>query len=104
MSLSDELSRIILEDQEKDGSFLSNSVPVASPFGQTGRTHRTSFFTALIANCLANTDKPELMTAAGRAVDYLLTQNSPSWSFNYWARDSTEASQQPYPDDWDDTS
>lgn len=103
------LIEVIEEDQRADGSFASYSVPLESAppgkrFGAAATEYRTTFMVALIAEALAEVADPRLEAVRQRAVDWLLEQRGPQWSYNYWARDAAEAKTQPYPDDWDDTS
>jgi len=69
-----------------------------------GQQRATTFVTALVAGALTGVADPEAETVRRRAVDFLLGERGPQWSFNYWARGSKEAAALPYPDDWDDTS
>ena len=64
--------------------------------------HRTTFFTANILGCLQNIlEQTADIREAG--IQFLLSQKSERWSFNYWARDAQERITLPYPDDLDDT-
>lgn len=99
-----ELERLILNDQESNGSFLSYSVPKDMRFDNGARVYYTTFMPALIIGALAEVPGQEMTRARKRAAKFLLTQAGPQWSFNYWTREAAEAKTQPYPDDWDDTS
>lgn len=89
--------------QQKDGSFLSFSSPDPTYFSHA-LTFQSTFSTSLILSslCILN-ETPKLKTLKKHAAHFLLTQKSPYWSFNYWARSSQEAQRLPYPDDLDDT-
>ena len=94
--------------QLPDGGFPSHSAPRGEPFGPDP-AYRTTFFPALILAALARV--PGGRVPGGRDVQrvradlvaFLQKQRSRSGSCNYWARDSREATERPYPDDLDDT-
>lgn len=89
--------------QQKDGSFLSYASDDRTHFANTNGYH-SPFATALILsslNCLENS--PEIREMKQKSVNFLLSQKSRHWSFNYWKRNSKEAKALPYPDDLDDT-
>ncbi|HWY79256.1 MAG TPA: hypothetical protein VNW29_02770 [Candidatus Sulfotelmatobacter sp.] len=91
--------------QQKDGSFLSLSSPDPTQF-IPAITFHSVFSTALILSCLTNLQKSEnehIKNITLRAATFLLAQKSTNWTFNYWARNSQETKQMPYPDDLDDT-
>jgi len=89
--------------QQKDGSFLSLSTPNSLKFRKAKKYHST-FPASLILSCLNSLDETsEIKKIKRKAAKFLLSQKSPHWSFNYWARDSKESEQMPYPDDLDDT-
>ncbi|HYD34708.1 MAG TPA: hypothetical protein VD999_01430 [Vitreimonas sp.] len=94
----------IQKEQQLDGSFLSWSSPVSKTF--TPQKHyTTTFFTSLILEAL--THFPPSITAPSSlltmGIDFVLSQKSPDWTWNYWSRRSPEAESLPYPDDLDDT-
>ncbi len=72
------------------------------------RTYLTTFSTSTILNCLdgleVNLNISTLtIKIKEKSAKFLLSQKSPQWSFNYWARQSPEYKTLPYPDDADDT-
>ena len=90
--------------QQKDGSFLSFSSPNPQDFANALQFHST-FSTSLILDSLCtHTQTQQLHRIKQKAASFLLGQKSTYWSFNYWARNSKQAKQLPYPDDLDDTS
>ncbi|MDB5178476.1 MAG: hypothetical protein JWN01_419 [Patescibacteria group bacterium] len=99
-----ELVRVLMDDQQADGSFLSYSVPLGTRFGSEAKAYTTTFTQALIVGALAKIPDRPLEQVRKRAADFLLAQRGPEWSFNYWAREAPETKSRPYPDDWDDTS
>jgi hypothetical protein len=101
---ANEFVRILMEDQQADGSFLSYSVPAGEPFGVKARVYRTTFAPALILGALNSVRDRQLDQVRERTADWLLTQHGPQWSYNYWALDEPERKVRSYPDDWDDTS
>lgn len=86
--------------QQPDGGFTSESSPTRAPWQPT-YTYNTTFVPSLILASLA--DVPETDTIRKKLAAFLLEQRSPQWSFNYWSRQSPEATSHPYPDDLDDT-
>lgn len=98
--------KFLAENQQKDGSFLSWTSPDRNNF-KDANEYRSVFSTALILSCL-NALGIEggglLGDVKKKAVDFLLSQKSEHWSFNYWVRESMQAKEMPYPDDMDDTS
>ena len=86
--------------QQTDGSFLSDSSPQAVPF-TSDHQYQTVFAPALILQALSAV--PQAGDIQQKIADFLITQKSAHWSFNYWARQSNEAKSMPYPDDLDDT-
>jgi hypothetical protein len=99
-----DLALALKEAQQEDGSFENFSAPLETELWQGARTHKTTFFAAVIALALAEVELAEAETVRQRAVDFLLGQVGSNWSFNYWAKGTAEAQALPYPDDWDDTS
>lgn len=94
----------LAKNQEEDGGFLSLSSPNPHDFSLARKFH-TLFPVALILSSLNKLpDGVGGKTIRKKAVQFLLTQKSPYWTFNYWQRDSREARKMPYPDDLDDTS
>lgn len=93
----------IRDDQKKNGSFSDfiweedrNSKKIE---------RRTLFPTALILDALNGLeDSKMLLDIKKKAADFLLSQKSENWSYNYWIKGSKESEELPYPDDLDDTS
>jgi|GEM_PF-2502493 len=87
------------------------SVPIDESADDTIRIKST--FTTSLTLCrlsdVRNTfsDNPTILNALDEvvqpAIDFLLSQKSPAWTWNYWLRDSIESTTFPYPDDLDDT-
>lgn len=69
--------------------------------GKLSQKYRTTFATSLIM--LALKDVVGSDSIKDKSARFLLLQKSPAWSWNYWARSSQMAKQQPYPEDLDDT-
>ncbi len=101
---ANELVRILVEDQQADGSFLSYSVPAGELFGAKAKVYRTTFAPALILDALSGVEDRQLAPIREQLADWLLAEHGPQWSYNYWAGSAAERKAQPYPDDWDDTS
>lgn len=87
--------------QESNGGFMGEASVDPRDFSRM-RLHPTTFFTALILNCLQ--DVPETSLIRKQAAGFLIAQKSPGWSWNYWQRESEAARNRPYPDDLDDTA
>jgi hypothetical protein len=88
--------------QQKDGGFISYSSASMRQFRRAG-SWRTVFVPALMLASLAGLDDREAAPVREKLAGFLLEQKSAGWSFNYWAKDSTDRKTQPYPDDLDDT-
>ncbi|HUC89895.1 MAG TPA: hypothetical protein VMR45_03770 [Patescibacteria group bacterium] len=86
--------------QETDGSFVSHSCRVETPFSCT-KKHQTIFIPALILSALSTIDSAQNIRQ--RLACWLNGQKSGIWSFNYWSKQSPERKTSPYPDDLDDT-
>lgn len=102
----DKSIKFLAESQQKDGSFLS--LTSADPINFKNATECQSVFSAaLILSCLnalGGSDSDALSDIKKKAADFLLSQKSEHWSFNYWARGSKQSKEMPYPDDLDDTA
>lgn len=92
-------------NQQNDGSFLSLTSSSPSSFIKAVES-QTVFSTALVLSCLnvINEDNQQLDTVKRNAAQFLLSQKSEQWSFNYWVRGCKQAMEMPYPDDLDDTA
>ena len=89
--------------QQKDGSYLSFSTSNKQSFSYARKYH-SIFPTALILGSINGLNKsPHLTKIRKKAANFLLSQKSNHWSFNYWARKSKETKNLPYTDDLDDT-
>ena len=91
------------QKQLTDGSFSCYLFPSKEKAGKKKKLP-TSFITSLITLCLLQTDtSKEKDTILSHSTAYLLQQKSPTWSWNYWKRSSSQYKKYPYPDDLDDT-
>lgn len=88
----------IASAQYADGNFASFSSPTKLPF-TPALTYQTTFVPALILSAIAE----HRSSATDKLAQWLLTQKSPHWSFNYWAASAPQRKTLPYPDDLDDT-
>lgn len=92
--------------QEKNGIFINRSSLDSENF-TSAHTLKTTFSTSIITLALLSAQKHK--TSAGykkivsRGQQFLLNEKSLHGSFNYWSRNSSEATTIPYPDDLDDT-
>lgn len=95
--------KFITSQQEKDGSFLSLTSQRPDDFGGA-QTYKTTFITSQVLGCLNHFSlNKDADNSRSKAAEFLLSQKSSYWSFNYWQRGSTETSRMTYPDDLDDT-
>ena len=92
--------KFIKTQQQSDGSFLSFSSNQKNNFNHA-KKYNSVFPTSLILFCLNSVDNSTEIKK--KAVDFLLSQKSDHWSFNYWTRHAPENKVLPYPDDLDDT-
>lgn len=93
------------KSQIANGSFPSLTSSNPKNFKQAKICHST-FSTALILSCLNDLSEkhyPQIIFIKKKAADFLLSQKSSHWTFNYWDRESDDAKKMPYPDDLDDT-
>jgi hypothetical protein len=84
--------------QNDDGSFSHFSFTAENKKNHT--QHVSPFFTAQILFSLKQAPLKQLKQ---KAADFLMCEKSEYWSFNYWKRNSPESTEEPYPDDIDDT-
>lgn len=88
--------------QKQDGSF-SNRVSTSKNFS-TYEENQSAFPTSLILSSLNSlADTEETGKIKSRASEFILSQRSDFWSWNYWKRNSAESMKSPYPEDLDDT-
>ncbi len=64
----------------------------------------TNFYTGLILCSLSEINHPEILKLQNSVQEFLLSQHSSSYTFNYWKSPRTPLSKKIYPDDLDDTS
>jgi hypothetical protein len=92
----------LAQAQHPDGGFDSFSSPSASRFEKTF-TYQTTFVPSLILGALNSLETQAGRRLKRRLAGFIKAQANPNWSFNYWAKSSSERSRRPYPDDLDDT-
>ncbi len=92
------------ELQLPDGSFSSyaSTSPDFSERKETASVFPNFFILSSVASLKGEFDLAEKI-GSGLA-DFILSQKSDQWSFNYWKRGSKNAVDYPYPDDLDSTS
>lgn len=84
--------------QKRNGSFESLT---SSDLNFSNSKSTSSLFpTCLIFSALNSIEAPKIKN---KTKNFLLSQKSENWSFNYWKRNSLESKKFPYPDDLDDT-
>ncbi|MFH1175680.1 MAG: prenyltransferase/squalene oxidase repeat-containing protein [bacterium] len=103
-----EAASFLEKNQLDDGSFLSFSSEDLGDFSKVKEYH-SIFSSSLILSSLAAVKtrgfaKKKIIGRVKKGIaNFLLSQKSDCWSFNYWKRDSEESGGMPYPDDLDDT-
>ena len=95
--------KLIAEQQQEDGSFLSESRSDSST-----KIRKTTFFTSQIICCLNEVGRRDEYKAlvhpiCEKGVGFLLSERSPQWSWNYWSKEYQSVAVNTYPDDLDDT-
>lgn len=95
----------ITAQQQEDGSFITQSVPLQATSSVGTYAYRATFTNAHILHSLSQLRQHAVASkVADKLASFLLKQKSDHWSFNYWARDAAEENTtMPYPDDLDDT-
>lgn len=99
----------IEKNQESDGSFVSQSIPLKSGnFQLPHYAYKTTYFTSLILESLAHVHRQESIPAVNsicsKAEHYILQERSATWTWNYWGSDDVMRTENMVPDDHDDTS
>lgn len=91
------------KNQKKDGSFEAS---VFSDYKNFIDVDNSSSIlpTILILSCLNSIPRvPKEENIKSKIANFILSQKSEHWTFNYWKRGSEESKIRPYPDDLDDT-
>jgi len=88
--------------QQPDGSFISY-LDLDSNITHTNKPIKTVFIPALILASLSEIDTSESMNIRDNLAQFLLTQKSEQWTFNFVANDDPQRHSRNYPDDLDDT-
>ncbi len=89
--------------QEKNGSFKSLTSQKPHEI-ENGEARQTTFHTSLVLSCIAGIkDKDLAKKIASSAINFLLSEKSAAWSWNYWKKSSPEYLAIRIPDDLDDT-
>ncbi len=95
--------RFIATQQKSDGSFESY-LSTQQYALDTKQPVRTTFIPSLILSAVAAVDEAhDHPTIRPKIVNFLLSQKSDLWSFNYWVSDEPLRKSRNYPDDLDDT-
>lgn len=89
--------------QNNNGNFASYS-SYQKDFVEA-EPHSTTFYTACILQSISHLEPQSLLKSIQqKATDFLIKQQTPSGSYNYWDRYSEDYQKLPYPDDLDDTA
>ena len=92
----------IAAEQLPGGGFSSYSSTSPTDFANA-IVYRTTFFPSLILSALQPCVQPQSQAIQVRITNFLLRQKSRNWTFNYWDNKTLQVTQQPFPDDLDDT-
>ncbi len=92
----------IATEQESDGSFKSY-LSLDPDIPNKENAVRTVFIPAIMLAALATCKTSESLNIRQKLADFLLSQKSPQWTFNFWAHDEPLKKTRNYPDDLDDT-
>ncbi len=92
--------KFLKSKQLRGGSFLTYSSKSKKDFKKAIKFHSV-FTSALILQNLSSIDS--IKEVKKDLADFLLSQKSKHYSYNYWVRGSVEERSVPYPDDLDDT-
>lgn len=96
--------KFLKKSQARDGSFISLTSPSSHSFKKAVKCESV-FSSALVLSSLnLFKESKEIDIIKKNTANFLLSQKSEHWTFNYWARDSKQSKKMPYPDDLDDTS
>lgn len=90
----------IAQAQDNDGGFTSFSSPSLAPF-QPLHKYQTTFVPSLILSSLSLC--PAAVLIRQRLAEFLQSQKSDAWTYNYWQTTSPQRQTLAYPDDLDDT-
>jgi hypothetical protein len=94
----------IESEQLDNGGFESLSSADHRNFSDP-KVYHTVFFPAVISCALGTIkDYPKAAVILDRSIQFLDSEKSRRWSFNYWSKTSVQFNTQPYPDDFDDTA
>jgi hypothetical protein len=89
--------------QDESGGFWGLSSSKETDFSDANE-HKVTFPASLILACLANCPNDiKLQDIKSKATNFLISQKSPNWSFNYYENSTPQAKQNAFPDDLDDT-
>lgn len=88
--------------QEPDGSFMSY-LDVDPSVTKTNRPIKTVFIPALILTSLSHINTLESLDIRNNLAQFLLSQKSEQWTFNFLSDDDPQRYGRNYPDDLDDT-
>jgi prenyltransferase beta subunit len=91
----------IANNQLKNGGF--NSWSSSESDFKSHKLYKTTFIASTILGCLSGFKNSNAKSIRERLFQYLLTQKTDNWSFNYWDNTSKQYATHPYPDDLDDT-
>ncbi|HEX8966139.1 MAG TPA: prenyltransferase/squalene oxidase repeat-containing protein, partial [Patescibacteria group bacterium] len=93
----------ILLQQKENGSFNHESISAIS--ANPTFTYTSTFPSSLITLALKDVKYlPQVSKIIKKSADFLKSQNSNNFSFNYWDRNSQNYNKMSFPDDLDDTS
>jgi hypothetical protein len=95
--------QFLAHEQKRDGSFLCL---VSTKFDdyRNAETVPAIVPTNIVLSSLVHIDRTDTVNnITKKSADFLISEKSGYWSFNYWFRKSLWYKKEPYPDDLDDT-
>lgn len=93
----------LAKEQQGDGSFLCLVSTKLDDYSNAKKVPAIVPTNIVLSSLIHISETAAAKKIKQKAADFLLTQKSYYWSFNYWFRNSKEYREKPYPDDLDDT-
>ena len=95
--------KFLADDQEKDGSFMCLTSEVFDDYANAKTVPAIVPANIVLSSVTHLEDNILAQEIAYKTAQFLLSQRSDYWSFNYWYKGTEEFTEIPYPDDLDDT-
>jgi hypothetical protein len=95
--------QFLAQDQERDGSFMCLVSTKLDDYRNAKTVPAIVPANIVLSSLIHIEENAEIKKIKKQTADFLLTEKSAYWSFNYWFRNSDWYKKEPYPDDLDDT-